>query len=87
VHRADHLTAFWEPQLPAALRDCPGLYSTGYIYALRMDGNMTRRRPVGRPKCKSEVGVKSRCHNTGFRDVEWTVLAHNVNGTSHSITR
>jgi hypothetical protein len=58
VHRADHLTTFWEPQPPAGLRGCPGLYSTGYIYASGMDGNMPCRRPVGRPRRKSEVSVK-----------------------------
>jgi hypothetical protein len=58
VHRAEHLTTFWEHQLPAALRDCPGLHSIGYIYASGMDRNMQRRRPVGRPRRKSEVSVK-----------------------------
>jgi hypothetical protein len=84
VHRADYLSTFWEPQIPGALKDCLGLYSIGYIYASGIDGNMPCRGPVGRPRGKWEV---SRCHKTGFGDVDWTELAHNFGGTSHSITR
>jgi hypothetical protein len=31
-------------------------------------------------------GKLSRCDETGFRDVEWTMLGHNFDGTSYSIT-
>jgi hypothetical protein len=31
-------------------------------------------------------GKLSRCHGTGFRDVEWTMASHNFDGPSYSIT-